>query len=241
MTFEGFDPREAWSPDDDGRLPDTHRRRASPISPAERWARLSGASRGQPGTAYNPFVSHAFLSCAGGIRLGNGRHRLARPASAAGRGATARFSAPCRPISRTTARANTSSTTAGPTPSSGPAGATIRSSRFPCPSRRRPVPGCWSPGADPAPVPAGACRRLAGTDAPARRLIGPCDLPAGGRMPTCWQTPAFCSAPTSSSISSTTAIARYDDFLETLASRKRKALKKERRDGAGRTASRSTG
>ncbi|HUH48751.1 MAG TPA: GNAT family N-acetyltransferase [Mycoplana sp.] len=30
--------------------------------PAERWARLAGASRGQSGTAYNPFVSHAFLS-----------------------------------------------------------------------------------------------------------------------------------------------------------------------------------
>ncbi|MDR6758469.1 putative N-acyltransferase [Mycoplana sp. BE70] len=30
--------------------------------PAERWARLSGASRGQSGTAYNPFITHAFLS-----------------------------------------------------------------------------------------------------------------------------------------------------------------------------------
>ena len=29
---------------------------------AERWSGLAGASRGQPGTPYNPFVSHAFLS-----------------------------------------------------------------------------------------------------------------------------------------------------------------------------------
>lgn len=30
--------------------------------PAEGWARLAGASRGQPGPAYNPFISYAFLS-----------------------------------------------------------------------------------------------------------------------------------------------------------------------------------
>ncbi len=30
--------------------------------PADGWARLSGAARDLPGTAYNPFVSHAFLS-----------------------------------------------------------------------------------------------------------------------------------------------------------------------------------
>ncbi|MBD9372399.1 GNAT family N-acetyltransferase [Rhizobium sp. ARZ01] len=30
--------------------------------PAEHWSRLAGASRSQPSTVYNPFVSHAFLS-----------------------------------------------------------------------------------------------------------------------------------------------------------------------------------
>ena len=40
----------------------------------------------------------------------------------------------------------------------------------------------------------------------------------------------FCSAPASSSISSTTAIATFDDFLAALSSRKRKTIRRERRD-----------
>ena len=41
---------------------------------------------------------------------------------------------------------------------------------------------------------------------------------------------ASCTAPTSSSTASTKAMRTYDDFLATLASRKRKAMKNERRE-----------
>ena len=52
-------------------------------------------------------------------------------------------SAPSRATSNPTAAANMSSTTAGPRPTNGSAGATIPSFRFRCPSRRSPARGCW--------------------------------------------------------------------------------------------------
>ena len=58
-------------------------------------------------------------------------------------------SPPLQPISRATAWASMCSTTPGPTPTSAPAGATIRSCRSPRPSRRRPDGGCSSPRTPP--------------------------------------------------------------------------------------------
>ncbi len=92
---------------------------------------------------FNPFIAHGFLEGAGGCGHGRRPFRLdAAPPRAQGRGR--RRSSPARPaISSPTARASTCSTAPGPTPTSGPAGATIPSCRSPCRSRRCRGGGCW--------------------------------------------------------------------------------------------------
>ena len=107
--------------------------------PAEAW---DACANPDPAT-FNPFVAHAFLKAledagtVGGRTGWTPRHLVLKDG---GR----RRSPAARPaISSRTARASTCSTTAGPTPTCRPAGATIPSCRSPCRSRRCPGRGCW--------------------------------------------------------------------------------------------------
>ena len=95
---------------------------------------------------------------------------------------------------------------------------------------RRPARACWSAATPTRPATKAAL--AAGLKAVADRLgVSSAHVTfAPDDDIEALEAPASCTAPTSSSISSTTAMATYDDFLATLASRKRKALKKERRE-----------
>ena len=133
------------------------------------------------------------------------------------------------------------STAPGPTPTSGPAGAIIRSCRSPCRSRR----------------------------CPGRRLLVRPGPDARGRRGACWPRPPSSSSSAATCRAahhlrqrgrmerlgargflqrtdqqfhwSNAGYATFDDFLASLASRKRKAVRKERARGASTTASPSNG
>ena len=76
----------------------------------------------------------------------------------------------------------------------------------------------------------GADRRALRNCASRPSLVDPRHLPDRRGRRAAGQGRAFSSAPASSSISSATATRTFDDFLGALASRKRKAIKRERRD-----------
>ncbi len=147
-------------------------------------------------------------------------------------------------MSRATVRANTSSTTAGPTPSSAPAAATIRNCRLSVPFTPATGPRLLSSPRPDAPRRAGRAGRAvtAGTRAPPRPVLGPRHLPAeadgmaGARKPRV-PAPHRPAVPfPQRRLSRRTRISS-----QTLASRKRKAIRRERRDGAGHRHLRSTG
>ena len=76
---------------------------------------------------------------------------------------------------------------------------------------------------------AGLAQRCA-RRSPRRRFTSPSPTPATAKRSN---APASCRGPASSFTSSTKAIADFDDFLAALASRKRKAIKRERREALG--------
>ena len=142
----------------------------------------------------------------------------------------AAWSPPRPAISRATARANTSSTTPGPTPTSGPAATITRSCRCAVPftpvtGRRLLVAADAPEGARDALI--GALARIAQAD---QGLVDP-------RRPSRPQQDAERLAKAGFLIRtgeqfhfSCEDYATFDDFLAALASRKRKAIKRERRD-----------
>ena len=85
------------------------------------------------GERFNPFIAHAFLNALEASGSVGGRSRLDAGACDGGGRTRAHRRRRAVPISRATARANMCSTTPGPTPTSAPAAATIRSSRSPSP------------------------------------------------------------------------------------------------------------
>ena len=143
-----------------------------------------------------------------------GRVRLRRAQAPAGRAIisgwrtpTARCSARCPATLSRTARANMSSTMAGPTPSSAPAGSYYPKLQASVPFTPATGPRLLvSSNADAAAVKAALAAGLKAVDGSGRRIVGACDLRRGRRHRPRWRAPASCAAPTSSSISSTRAI-----------------------------------
>lgn len=197
------------------------------IPPAS-WDRLAGASKGHAGTPYNPFVSHAYLSAleeSGSATAETGwlgQHLLMEDADGSLRG---RLSA----TSRATARGSMFSTMDGRMPSSVPAAATTRSCNVPCPSRRQQGRGCLRPRGATGKTVGNAL--AAGLKELTRRhglssahvTFVPVDemaaLEQAGFLHRMDQQFHFINQ----------GYGSHDDFLATLASRKRKALKRERR------------
>ena len=185
----------------------------TPAPTSARWRRMGclRSTAGERCTAHdpdNPFMSPCLSAGAGGERLRRADARAGRRPiswSRTRQGSAARGCAP--PTSRAIARANTSSTTAGPTPMSAPAGAIIRSSRSACPSRRRPGRACWSrQGPRAAEARADADRGAAGAARPGSRpprSTSPSRSEAEYRGAR--RERASCSASTSSSTGRTTA------------------------------------
>ena len=133
-----------------------------------------------------------------------------------------------------TARANTCSTTPGPTPTSGRAATTIPSCRSPC--RSRPCPGgaCWC---GPGPTPSeqrGAAGRRSRRRSPSATTCRACTSRSSARASGSGSASrGFLKRTDQQFHWSNAGYATFDDFLASLASRKRKAVRKERARGAG--------
>ena len=178
----------------------------------------------------NPFISHAFLSAleesgSATKRTGwAGAHVLVEDKDGE--------LLACAPAYlKAIRRASTSSTMAGPMPMSAPAASIIPSSRSPCPSRPRPAGGCWcgpAPRADEARD--ALVRRAEGPAQAGRRVLHPRHLPAQGRSGTISGTQGFLQRTDQQFHWFNEGYGSFDDFLAALASRKRKAMKRERRD-----------
>ena len=165
-------------------------------------------------------------------------HRLAAAAPAALRrgGRTRRGS--CRSSSSRTRRASTSSITAGPMPSSGPAATTTRSCNAPCRSRRSPAPALLAHDAGAPRRPAQRRRDSWRRRTISRRCTATFATEEEAELARVngwlirhdtqyhWQNHGF---------------ATFDDFLDTLSSRHRKVTRRERRDALAPMASRSGG
>ena len=208
------------------------------------WESLSGTTRGAPDTPYNPFLSFDFLQRPGRIRLRRPQDRLAAASHAAGNRRRIAASAPCPATRSRTARANMSSITAGPMRWSAPAGSYYPKLQAAIPFTPATGPRLLAAqGADAGFDAHGARGGPEGRHRQDRRVVGACHLRATRPTWRRWRPPAICTASTSSSTSSTKGLSTYDDFLATLASRKRKALKKERREAVvnGITIERLTG
>ncbi len=128
--------------------------------------------------------------------------------------------------------ASTASTMAGRRPSSAPAASTIPSSRSRCPSRRSPAPACL-----PAPALGRTSTRCAGGRARRnhhrkRLVVGARDLSRRIRMDRRWAQRGFLQRTDQQFHWENHGYATFDDFLGALASRKRKAMRRERKEGA---------
>ena len=126
------------------------------------------------------------------LAVGPAAHRLAAAASAGRR--RRRHARRRRPLlcEIAFAAANTSSTTAGPTPMSAPAAAIIRSCRSRCRSRPRPAAGCWCAPAPQADAVRGGAGRRADRRLPAlRRLSVARHLPDRAGMASCSASRGF--------------------------------------------------
>ena len=191
--------------------------------PAPQRSRRSRAADGMPARRRQPLRQPRLPRGAGGKRQRHRAHRLAAAARRAARRRRAGCSA-CAPLlcEDATARANTSSTMAGPMPSSAPAAATTRSCRSARPSARCPGPRLLvRPGGGRAGRPRwrrGWCRPAGSSTCPPS--TSPSARRRSGRR---WARPAGCSASARSSTGTTRATRSFDDFLGALASRKRKA------------------
>ena len=111
-----------------------------------------------------------------------------------------------------------------------PAAATIPSCRSRCRSRRRPAAGSWcARGRRPTPCARRSPMRSSNLRAVATppRSTSPSRPSRNG---SCSAPAAISSAPTSSSTGRMPATTRFDAFLAALASRKRKAIRRERED-----------
>ena len=145
--------------------------------------------------------------------------------------ATARSSASCPATPNPIRRANTCSTTAGPTPMSAPAATTIRSCRSRCRSRRRQGRRLL--------VRPGEQRRRRAQRA-RRSLADICKRSNASSVHVTFLTEeewqharhraTICSAPIGSSTGSTRATTPSTHFLAALSSRKRKTIRRERED-----------
>ena len=177
------------------------------------------------------FIAHGFLKAledagtVGGRTGWTPRHLVLEAAAA--RSPLAR-----RATSKLTARASTSSTTAGPTPSCGRAATTIPSCRSPCRSRPCRAGDCWC-----------ARGRMARAT---RRMLAAGAAEIAERSDLSGVHITFLSEGEWSRLGargflqrtdqqfhwSNAGYATFDDFLASLASRKRKAMRKERERGA---------
>ena len=193
------------------------------------WQSLSGTTRDDPGRLQSVPVLR-IPDEPRGIRLRRAAHRLAGPASQAGRRrrrAARRGALLCQVAQ--------------------PGRICLRSWLGGCAGARRRQ--LLSEAADLGPVHAGdgaaaarqgrlgrdrgeggACGRAEGRDRSARRFLGACHLRAEPTTSRCWTRPAFCIRTDQQFHFFNNGYGSYDDFLDTLASRKRKALKKERRE-----------
>ena len=202
--------------------------------PAADW---DACARGHPTgrrRLINPFISHAFLLAledSGSATRETGwlpQHLLLED----GTGALIALHALLSEIAL--AKANMSSTTAGPTPMSAPAAAIIRSCKPRFRSRRSPAGACSS--------------ATATTRASARRCCcrPRCKSPTGSASPRCtspssredeWQLAGelgFLQRTDQQFHWLNEGYRSFDDFLAALASRKRKAIRKERREALDR-------
>ena len=179
--------------------------------------------------AYNPFISHDFLSALGGSRARSGREPAGSPCTCSPRTPAARSSGavPCYVKSHSRGEYVFDH---------GWAEAYERAGGSYYPKLQVAVPFTPAtgrrllvrPGPHAEAVRGGAGRR-AGRRLPAlRRLLGPRHLPARAGMAAAGRARLSRSAPTSNSIGRTPATTRFDAFLGALASRKRKTIRRER-------------
>ena len=207
----------------------------------DEWDSLAGTSRGDPANGYNPFLSYDFLSaleesgCAVPRTGWQGQHLRLEAAD----GQTARRGALLREIAQP-----------GRICLRPWLGGRLRARRRPLLSQ---AAGFGAVHAGDRPAPAGqprrrrravqgsARRRAEGGDRAARRFLGACDLRARRRHVAALEGAGFLHRTDQQFHFFNDGYSSYDDFLATLASRKRKALKKERREALGARHLRSTG
>ena len=199
--------------------------RASPMSPPTAW----DACANPDPAPFNPFIAHAFLTALEAVRLGRRAPTGWTPQHLAlERRWRRRRRLRAAAISSRTARASTCSTTPGPTPTRRPAGAIIRSCRSPCRSRRCRARGCWRGQVRTRP------RREACS--PRRRcawcerfgLVGAhITFLTEGEWQRLGQR-GFLQRTDQQFHWRNEGYATFEDFLGSLASRKRKAMRKER-------------